>query len=213
MSAEVLFTEEDKDFIAEMMNIGAGNAATALSQILQTSVELKIPMIHIAPPPKISPLIGDPALAVSCVKMSMVGDIAGDLFFIVPDKHKAILIQKAKLAMPGSTEESPETDSSVLKEIGNIIAGVYLTSIHDFCGLNIYHTVPALAEDMLLALLDETIVTKTRAIQSLLLVENEFVVVKEKVRTYFLIIPDAISLKAMADSIGEAKKKYGHKED
>lgn len=208
MNAEVFFTEEDKDFIREMMNIGAGNATTALAQMLKIPVDMKIPAVHIAPPPKISILIGKPALAVSCVKMNMVGDISGELFFIVPDKYKAVLIEKAKLAMPGSTEKSPGVDSSVLEEIGNIIAGVYLTSIHDFCNLNIYHTVPVLADDMLLALLDETLATKTRAVQSLLLVENEFIISEKKIRAYFLIIPDAISLKAMSDSIREAKKKY-----
>lgn len=208
MNAEVFFTEEDKDFIREMMNIGAGNATTALAQMLKIPVDMKIPAVHIAPPPQISILIGKPALAVSCVKMNMVGDISGELFFIVPDKYKAGLIEKAKLAMPGSTEKSPEVDSSVLEEIGNIIAGVYLTSIHDFCNLNIYHTVPVLADDMLLALLDETLATKTRAVQSLLLVENEFIISEKKIRAYFLIIPDAISLKAMSDSIKEAKKKY-----
>lgn len=213
MNEDINFTEEDKDFITEMMNIGAGNAATALSQMLQSPVDLKIPRVHIAPPQKISPLMGDPTLAVSCVKMNMIGNIIGDLFFIVPDKYKASLIEKAKLTIPGSTKKSPVSDSSVLEELGNIIAGVYLTSIHDFCNLNIYHTVPVLADDMLLALLDETLVTKTRAVQSLLLVENEFIIAEKKIRTYFLIIPDAISLKAIADSIKEAEKKYGRKED
>lgn len=216
MNGDIHFTEEDKDFIREMMNIGAGNAATALSQMLKSPVDLKTPAVHIAPPPQISTLIGKPELVVTCVKMNMVGNVIGQLFFIVPDKYKASLIEKAKLAIPGSTEESPEADFSVLEELGNIIAGVYLTSIHDFCNLNIYHTVPVIADDMLLSLLDETLATKTRAVQSLLLVENEFImsdISEKKIRTYFLIIPDAVSLKTIADSIKEAKKKYGRKED
>jgi chemotaxis protein CheC len=208
MNGTEIFSEEDKDFINEMMNIGAGNAATALSQLLQCPVDMKIPAVHIASPSLASILIGKPELVVSCVKMSMVGDIIGDLFFLVPDEYKAILIQKAKVSMPGSIEKSPELDSSVLKELGNITAGVYLTSIHDFCDLNIYHTVPLLAEDMLMSLLDETIATKTRAIKTLLLVENEFVLLEKKIQGYFLLIPNAKSLKVIADSIKEAKKKY-----
>ena len=39
------FTDEQLDFINEMMNIGAGNAATALQQMLQRRVDLAIPNI------------------------------------------------------------------------------------------------------------------------------------------------------------------------
>lgn len=46
-----------------------------------------------------------------------------------------------------------EMELSALSEIGNILAGSYLSSLADFTSLTMYPTVPALAMDMAGAIL------------------------------------------------------------
>ena len=205
---EQLLSEEQIDFLTEMMNIGAGNAATALSQMLRSEVNVVIPAVHVLPVTQAPSVLGNPSLPVTCVRMGMVGDAAGNLFFIVPEEHKVKLTHLIQRAMPGPKNRDTDIDLSVLTEVGNIIAGVYLTAVHDFCKLNIYHTVPTVAIDMIQSLLDETLVRLSRQVQTAIMIENEFIIEKERIRTFLLVIPSMESIKILVDSIGQAKMAY-----
>jgi len=206
------FTEEQLDFISEMMNIGAGNAATALQQMLQCPVNLIIPRVHVIPVTHVPTTFDNPASPVICVKMRMVGDVGGGLFFIVPEEHKDRLVSLVKRATPGlsrlENQRPDEMGLSVLTEIGNILGGTYLTAIHDFCGLNIYHTVPILAIDMIQSLLDEALVRLSLQARTALLIENEFIIEKSRIRTLLLLIPAAESIEALVNSLEKARKAY-----
>ena len=209
MNNQKMLSEEQVDFLREMMNIGAGNAATALGQMLRCEVNVEIPTVHVLPVPKASSVLGDPSLPVACVRMGMVGDVVGALFFIVPAGQRADLTHLAERAMLGFAKKGSDLDLSVLTEIGNILAGVYLTAIHEFCKLYIYHTVPTIAIDMIQSLLDESIVALSRQVQALILIENEFIVEERRVRTFFLLIPAVQSVKTLVDSVEGARLAYG----
>jgi len=205
-------TEEDIDYLEEMMNIGAGNAATALEQILQNKFEMQIPDIHIASPQKAFSIIGDPLEPVTCVKMGMIGDIQGDLFFIVPQVMKACLTESAESSAHIVTKNGDSPDTSVIEEIGSILAGVYLTAIHDFCKLNIYHTIPFTAQDMVQAVLDESIARRGVAARVIIIVVNKFTSTlpnKKNIASFLIFIPSTDSEKVLLDSVKEARKICG----
>ena len=211
MNQDEYLSEEQVDFLREMMNIGTGNAATALSQILGCEVNMEIPTIRVFPSPEADSVLDDPSLRVSCVRMGMVGDVLGDLFFIVPEEHRMVVTDLAESTSgmrnePGA--ESPHSeDLSVLNELGNIIAGVYLAAVHDFCKLNIYHTVPALAIDMVQSLLDESLSRTSSQIQAIIVIESRFVIEKRhRLRTFLLMIPLEHSLKVLVDSMEQARR-------
>jgi len=209
-----LLSPEQVDFLAEMMNIGAGNAATALTQVLQCQVDLVIPRVFIIIDEQELSILNSPSLPVVCARMNMVGDVSGDLFLIVPEEQKKDLIRLAEQAMTGTgqswragltSQESDDLKLSVIAEIGNIVAGAYLTAVHDFCGLNIYHTVPTVATDMVQALLDESLVKLSRQVQHIIVVENEFMVKEKRIKTFLVMIPSIESVKTLANSIGQAR--------
>jgi len=209
-----LLSPEQLDFLSEVMNIGAGNAATALTQVLQCQVDLVIPRVFVIPDVQELSILDSPSLPVVCARMSMVGDVSGGLFLIVPEKQKNDLIRLAEQAMTESgqswragltNQESDDLNLSVIAEIGNIVAGVYLTAVHDFCRLNIYHTVPMVATDMVQALLDESLVKLSRRVQHIIVVENEFMVEEKCVRTFLVMIPSVDSVNILVNSIGQAR--------
>ena len=205
MNNEKFVSEEQLDFLREMMNIGGGNAATALSQMLQQEVNLMIPAVHVVATTEVPPILDDPSLPVTCVRMDMVGDTTGSLFFIVPAEHKANLIHLAQQATPGPKDTGIAAGRSIITEIGNIVAGVYMGAIHDFCKLNIYHTLPVLKIDMIQSLLDGSIAEMTQQVQIAFMIENVFVVEEHRLRTFFLILPSATSVKTLVDSMGQAR--------
>jgi len=208
---EPLFTEEEIDFISEAMNIGGGNAATALSQMLRCRVELKIPEIHIIPLQKTPSVIGEPTLPVVCTRMKMVGDVKGDLFYIIPEAEKNLIAGIARDAVPLPMQTGRENDFgvSIISEIGNIIAGAYTAALYDFCGLRIYHTVPDTAADMLQSLMEEALARASLVSSSAILIENEIEIGEEMLGTYFVIIPEPDSVGTLACALKKARKAYG----
>ncbi|MBU1053623.1 MAG: chemotaxis protein CheC [Proteobacteria bacterium] len=202
-----ILSPEQIDYIEEMMNIGAGNAATALEQLLKSRFEMCMPAIHAIAPHKAFSVIGDPAQTVTCVKMNMIGDCTGKMFFVVPLKQQKRLETLAGLSVGLTVKSGDRSGIPVFEEIGNILAGVYLTSIHDFCRLNIYHTIPVAATDMAQAVLDETIAIMSAKNELLIIIVNKFLAAEqdEAIDTYLIMIPDANSLKILTDSIREAQ--------
>ena len=213
MNEKELLSEEQLDYLREMMNIGAGNASTALSQLLQCSLEMGIPEVHISAAPKVAEILGNPSLPFAGVRMDMIGNVRGSLFFVVPDKQKIDLIGIAEKAMFGKKKKGSYNDLSALEEIGNILAGVYLTAIHDFCKLNIYHSVPTLAIDMIQSLLDESILDMACEASRVIVIFNQFFIFERSINTVFLIIPTMDSLKILVDSTQETREMYGFKKD
>ena len=216
MKIKGVLSKEQLDFLREMMNIGAGNAATALGQMLGCEVNVTIPRVHLLPAPKLPPkTFGDPSLPVLCVRMAMIGDAFGHMFFVVPNEQKERLTHLVEQAAPGSTLvrngdlKSADLDLSVLTEVGNILGGVYLTAIHDFCKLNIYHTAPTLAIDMIQSLLDESLATLSHQVQTAVLIENRIYVGAEGITTFLLLVPSAESVNTLVDSIAQARLAYG----
>ena len=209
-----LLSAEQVDFLTEMMNVGAGNAATALTQVLHCRVDIVLPRVFVITDAQELSILTSPSLPVACARMDMVGDVSGGLFLIVPEEQKEDLIRLAEQAMTGTgqswragltSQESDALKLSVIAEIGNIVAGVYLTAVHDFCKLNIYHTVPTVATDMVQALLDESLVRLSRQIQHIIVVENEFMVEEKLARTFLVMIPSVESVNTLLNSIGQAR--------
>jgi chemotaxis protein CheY-P-specific phosphatase CheC len=85
------FTDEEIDFLTEMMNIGSGNGGTAFSQLLQCKVDIRIPKLHvISATEEASSIFRDESGRFSCVKMSMVGDRQHSCRCI-SDRHQLLL--------------------------------------------------------------------------------------------------------------------------
>lgn len=213
MNEQTLLSEEQIDFLSEMMNIGAGNSVEALSQLLQTPVDVKIPKLDVFPIEKMPSVFSDSSLPFAATAMGMVGDIKGYLFSLVAEEEKNDFIELARKASPGYRDESPEEEMSVLMEVSNILAGVFLAAIHDFCKLNIYQTVPTLKVDMFQALMDSAIVDVSRETASIIVIEVEFLISERVLKIFFLMIPTGGSLKRLVDSIKKVREMYGFKPD
>lgn len=210
MPNKEILSKEEIDYLQEMMNIGAGNAITALSQLLECDVDVKVPHVYILTPKEAVSIMGDPSLPVACVKMSMVGDVTGEVFFLIPEKEKESLIHMVEKSVFGFKRKGP-IDLSVLEEVGNIMAGVYLTAIHDFCRLNIFHTVPILKTDMLQSILDELLISMGRYEERFIVIEHEIAIITKEVTAsperyikafmFLILIPSMKSVGALLDSI------------
>ena len=72
------------DALREVANIGAGHAATALSQMTGQTIMISVPEINIAPLEDVPPQLSDPEEPVAAVLMHMLGDLAGHTLLVFP---------------------------------------------------------------------------------------------------------------------------------
>ena len=76
------------DALREVANIGAGHAATALSQMTGSTIMISVPTITIAKLEDVPPQISGPEEPVAAVLMHMMGDLTGRTLAGVPEADR-----------------------------------------------------------------------------------------------------------------------------
>jgi len=201
------FIQEDElDYLTEMVNIAAGNAMSALRHILQCDVGLKIPTLHFISLTEMPSVFNKLDMPAACIHMKLMGDLTGDIFFLIMDDMREKLINLVEQASP--EYRADKNDYSVLIELGNIVSGVYLGALHDFCRLNIYHTVPNLSINKMHLILSQLNANKTKK-NDVFLMENEFTIKKGIIPAFLIMVPSIESLNTLKDSIKYARANLG----
>lgn len=186
------------DALKEVGNIGSGNAATALSQLLNKKVDMTVPSVNIVPFETIFARIGGEEVVVGVV-VRVLGDTPGNILFIFEKETALNLIE----ALIGQREENiTDMGNSVLCEIGNIISGTFMNAIAKFTNLLIMPSVPAVTCDMLGAILSTTFIESGQFDDSVLDIETSFVESDSKINGHFYYIPMPGSLDKILSALG-----------
>ena len=109
------------DVLKEICNIGAGNAATSLSQILGQKVEMHVPEAALVGFDDLLKIFGDEEEVVLGVMILLEGDITGSMIFMLPKSSVGVMIGPLLGKKYDETSVFDEMDMSAVKEIGNII--------------------------------------------------------------------------------------------
>jgi chemotaxis protein CheC len=191
------------DALREVANIGAGHAATALSQMTGQTIMIAVPTINIAPLEDVPPQIGTPEEPVAAVLMNMLGDLTGRTLLVFP-KPTAIRLAELLLRRSHAGEgELTELEQSAIKEAGNILSGAYMNALSEFMGLMLLPSPPSLAIDMSRAVLTTAYLQFGCDRDLVFCVETEFFMLEanERVRGFSLLLPDLASLKAILRAV------------
>ena len=190
------------DALREVANIGAGHAATALSQMIGGTIMISVPTINVSRLEEVPPQISAPEEPVAAVLMHMLGDLTGRTLLVFP-KPTAARLASLMLRRPGSSEELGEMEQSAIKEAGNILSSAYMNALSDFMGMMLLPSPPSLAIDMSTAVLTTAYLQFGTDRDYVFCVESEFYMtdVDEKLRGFFLLLPDPASLQAILRAI------------
>ena len=85
-------TDYQRDALKELGNIGAGSAATALSQLLGKDVGLDIPKVSIVDVTKIAEVTGRKETIVAAVYLRIFGEIKARALIVFPQDRVLFLI-------------------------------------------------------------------------------------------------------------------------
>ena len=194
-------TENYYDVLKEIGNIGAGNAMTALSQMLQCKVDMKVPQVRLLEFSEVGDMIGGEEQIMVGVLLGVEGDITGSMMFMVQEDSARHLIQKITMGMLPEGTEFEEMGLSAMREDGNIITGAYLNSLSTLTNLKIYPTPPALTVDMAGAILSVPAIQFGIFGDKILMIQSQFYDEIE-LDGYFILIPDLESYAKILTSLG-----------
>lgn len=197
--------EMQLDALKEIGNIGAGNAATALSKMVGKRVNMEVPLVRVIPLKDVPEWLGGPEKEVLGVYLSVFGALTGHILFVMTIDD-ALKIMKILLGdMAPSREQILDMDelaASAMGEIGNILSSSYLSALADFTGLHLNHSVPSIAVDMAGAIVDIVLIEISQHSDYALLIETVFVEEEDRITGYFMLIPDTGSLEIMLRALG-----------
>ncbi|MCR1933695.1 chemotaxis protein CheC [Clostridium tepidum] len=186
------------DALKEVSNIGTGNAATALSQLLGRKIDMNVPNINIVPFEEVMAEIGDEKVAVG-VLVRVLGDTPGNILFVF-EKSTALDLVHRLTGM--KEEELSDMGNSVMCEIGNIISASYMNAIAKFTNLTITPSVPAVSYDMLGAILSTTFIEAGQYNENVLDIETVFKEDGSEISGHFYYIPMPGSLEKILNTLG-----------
>jgi chemotaxis protein CheC len=175
------------DALREVANIGAGHAATALSQMIGGTIMISVPTINVSRLEEVPPQISAPEEPVAAVLMHMLGDLTGRTLLVFP-KPTAARLAELMLRRPNGSaaEELGEMEQSAIKEAGNILSSAYMNALSDFMGMMLLPSPPSLAIDMSTAVLTTAYLQFGTDRDYVFCVESEFYMtdVEERLRGF-----------------------------
>lgn len=189
------------DILKEIGNIGAGNAMTALSQMLQCKVDMKVPQVKLVPFSEVGTMMGGEEQIMLGVYLGVEGDITGSMMFLIETACAKHLINKMMMGMASEEDGFSEMELSAMREVGNIITGAYLNSLSTLTNLKIYPSPPDLTVDMAGAILSVPAIEFGTMGDNLLLIQSQFYDEVE-IDGYFILIPDLESYTKILTSLG-----------
>jgi chemotaxis protein CheC len=203
MSDDVLeLTPAQLDALKEIGNVGAGNAATALSQIINKRIDMTVPEVSIMPLSDVPDIVGGPDNMVAGVYLRVFGQAPGSILFIMPINSAFDLVNMLMGREKSQDYTFTAMDESALMEIGNILASAYLNALSYFTKLTLLPSIPALAMDMAAALLSIVLIQLGQMGDHALVIETVFKTDDDGINGHFFLIPDPGSLAAILVAIG-----------
>lgn len=194
-------TELQLDVLREVTNIGAGNAATALSQLVNRRVDMDVPNVRIMSFNEMINEIGSDEETVVAVELKVFGDAPGNILYIM-NYEKAYKF--ADVLLENFSEKSDEVYMSLFNETGNILGNTFLNAISRFTGLNLVTSVPAVAMDMLVAIISSSFIDAEQYDDHILSIDTSFIDTSDidDPGGNFIYIPKPGSLNKILSNLG-----------
>ncbi len=189
------------DVLREIGNIGAGNAATALASLLSDKVDMAVPVLRILELDEVTASIGGPENPVVGILLAMSGDISGLIMFVLEDKFFGMLIKSILGKDCDDLMSLDEMDLSMLKEIGNILAGAYLNAMAQLTGLTVKISPPDIAADMAGAIMSLPAAMFGMVGDKALIIREEFIK-GERITSHLIMVPELDSLNLILKRLG-----------
>lgn len=190
------------DVLKEIGNIGSGNATTALSQMLNTLVDIEVPVVEILDFQQAIDAAGGPEKIIAGILVGIKGDVDGMIMFLFEKELVSVITSTFFGHEVNNLINIDEGERSALHEIGNIMASSYVNAISQLANMFIDVDVPYMAVDMLGAIMSAPASQMGQMGDKLLYIDNNIVLGNVNVRSKMLLLPTINSLGNLLGKLG-----------
>ncbi|MET3682158.1 chemotaxis protein CheC [Alkalibacillus flavidus] len=199
------FEQLHLDILKEIGNIGAGNAATSLSQLINRSVSMTVPIVNIVSFDEMMEEIGGKDEVQAAVFVQATGDITGNMFFMIPPEEADIFSQLMVGDETQKVSNGDEIATSAFLELGNILTGSYLRAFSDFTKLDINQSVPNVAIDMVGAMLTQGLLEISTMSDQAIMIEtilHDIEGFDQDIKGHFFLLPNPDAYETIFNALG-----------
>jgi chemotaxis protein CheC len=203
MGDMLTLSDLERDALREVANIGAGHAATALSQMTSRKIMISVPEVSVRPLEEVAGLVGAPDSVIAGVLMHVMGDLTGRTLVVLGQESAYALCELLLRRNRTGAAGFDAMEQSTIKETGNILCSAYMNALSDFLGMMLVPSVPALVVDLAGAVLTTAYLNFGHDRDAVFCVETTFRIEgSERALTgQFLLMPDPPALAAIFDAI------------
>lgn len=195
------------DVLRELGNIGAGNAATSMSKLINKKIDMQVPTVKIVEFSEVMELLGGSEQLIVAIFFRIIGDAPGTVYFVLSIEEAEELIRQLTMDPDfelSNGEIDNELASSVLQEVGNILAGSYLSALSDFIQINLQPSIPYLSIDMAGAILSVGLIELSQVTDYAIVIDTQ---INEEdaangVFGQFILLPDVESIPKIFSALG-----------
>lgn len=209
--SQIKLSEIQRDALQEVGNIGAGNAANALAQMINKRVDINIPSVEMVELDEFAKSISKKNEKLLVAWSNVLGKTRATVLslftlkdaiditsIIVDDEEKKQIDLRKKI---NTAADFPDLYRSALSELGHILGSHYVSAIGDLLGLRLMTEPPDMSVDtgeQLFTILKEEI----GLIKKLSLVITTSVIITDfKITGTFLFIPNLETLEDLLDAL------------
>lgn len=190
------------DVLQEVGNIGSGNAAAALSNLISKNVEIEMAKVKIVEFQEAIDQAGGAERVVAGVLSRMVGNIEGMILLFIDRNFINTVISSFSDKKVNNLLELREEEISALSEIGNIMGGAYVSAIGTLTGIEAALEAPILQVDMVGALMSLPVVEFGEIDDKILYIDKHLHIDGKEMNADLLMIPAIGSLAKIMEKLG-----------
>lgn len=192
-------SEQAFNALTELGNIGAGNATTSLSVMLNSKLTMSPPKVDIYDFNSLENILGGPDATVMGVLSTIGGDMNAMILFVVGMDDAENLV---KALMGDGVEWHSEIGISAIGEIANIIIGSYVASLETLTGMKMRYSQPESCIDMAGAILSVPCIEFGKISDKALLINSQFKAGEKEVDGYIMMMSEVHSFDALLNKLG-----------
>ena len=205
MNAYENLNEMQLDVMREIGNIGAGNACTALSVLLGTTIDMSVPQVQLLGYESTAEHLGGQDNMVIGLKVKITDDLDGMMVHIVQKRFAERIINTFYAKTIDDITALDEMDLSVLNEMANITSGAYANSMATLTGLFVNIGTPSQVPGKVSEIMKLPITEFVKPGEKILMVDEEFTIGDEKISSNMIMALESDSLEKLFGKLGVQK--------
>ncbi len=181
-------TLDRKDTLTELINIGYGRAAGALSELTGYRITLEVPQVAIHEIEVIGPML-ESMLGPSVVSVNQVfaGPVSGDALLLL-DENSALILSQLLSDAPSASREFDLNAKEIITEVGNILLNACLGVFGNLLKIPVSFAVPHLHVENVSQLIRTIIRNSPETLRYGLMIHTRFHLKTGDVTGYLVIV-------------------------